>query len=45
MILIFDEKMESGVRYMALVTCDLIKFEFNFWKTVEFEFNHPCQLF
>jgi hypothetical protein len=27
--LIFDAKMESGVRYMAIVTCDLIKFEFN----------------
>jgi hypothetical protein len=29
LILIFDE---SGARYMALVTCDLINFEFNFWK-------------
>jgi hypothetical protein len=28
--LIFDAKMESGVRYMAIVTCDLIKYEFNF---------------
>jgi hypothetical protein len=30
LILIFDEKIESGARYMAPVTCDLIKFEFNF---------------
>jgi hypothetical protein len=28
--LIFDEKIESGARYMAHVTSDLIKFEFNF---------------
>jgi hypothetical protein len=30
LILIFDEKMESVGRYMAIVTCDLIKFGFNF---------------